>query len=1637
MLLHVAALLHTAAAPTPWSNSTEGVHNFGLWSSAEKRAFGTATPEIDRTDFMWSVEIDELKSFRAAMPRAILSKYIAFSLNSMPQPISTNLSWWQEHRPTWVLYRCDRKTPATYWGTSIPLDITNPEVLAWQLHANASDNPHSVDALIEAGFDSISLDVFGWGNYGKACGVFDAAGRWKPLYRVGKSWDDDPNYAKGVSSWLAAFYAGLAKRLLFIINFSSNPGAEPTCPTCLPTSLAWNASRTFWVGNHSDGDLSESGWTNFGSNVTTGAQWENRLSHVQHLQRHGKYYADVSYWGPVNVQTKALAPVTDVAIEFIIGSWMMGNEGLSSVFMGPNGCSTPCVHSGWTWKGNQNNYSQFHAAIGTPQGSPQKGVAAAAVGGAISSGACGGVWWRNFSNAIAFVNPQPAPGLPCVVQLLEDREWQHLNGTPMVAPARTVPIAAASAVVLLRGTGTRPHRARSDMIAKTDDHAHTLEPANGTVLHGAQQGEDEFRNYSRYLGSDAGPMFYTTYASLQSFNLTGAGAKYCRGLLQLLRRLGDVEHVILPHLAVTMTPGKSTLPQINAGEWDLAIEELVSGLESMNLPVFLRPGQEFNGEWNGYSPLEYVRVWRRIAAVLAKRPALRQRTALIFDFTCDDHSALNFSSYLRWYPGDDAVDWWGVNCFSGPLQDPINGTPSSMPQSPCVAHFVTAAAQRGFPVMIAESQPRYIGAQSSESWSEWFAPLFALLRHPAVKAFSYVDRDCTHMSIYKHWGDERVETGVVGPQYSAVVHQQEFVHATNLTATRVALGLSEPVVSSAHRAATSEIDTMIGRAEGALIPAEAGQAAAVARWSRTLNQSGLWPDCTTCVPGGDCADCIDYSDCIDNEDCEDNWLAAEHIYVRTLAMAQVLRSSNTPSAALVAKTALALRGWLELNRTITNWWWPDIGQAIPLGQVLLLMRDHLDPALRTRALALLRHPVLKWESSKESEICLHREDGANALWECWALVYYGLVQRNTSILTQTFDHIHSQIKIDGGSDGGGTAIGVKPDGSFWHHGAQLQQTHYGQDFSTASMFFATVTDGIAGYELPSKSYSALAKLVLDGQQWASVFASHSWTAESLSRAITYPNGSRCWTQVVGAWPKQGSGDNCFHAQQLRGVGGARAEEFENFAALLSTDGGRGQDIVGHKTFWLSDWAVHREVVPIRGGGPSSNGHTWISTAKAFDGIPHYDGKGTGLLSGECVNDAGKQSLYLSNGANFNYYSGNEYLKPPSAPFNGGVFPVWDWTRVPGTTVEGPSFPALTCATENSGRVGTSLFAGGADAASGAGVFAFNFTPGVEHQESLRFRKLFAWPNDGTMISCVSQIDAEELNITTTLEQAWAANATDVERGISLTPNISASGKTFSNGQFTYRALEPGAVLRAGVQTRTGNWTTIAQEYGMYPVSKGDVFTLRFEHGASRQPFCYSVSPAFNPQSPTIVQSKDATVVISGARNTTIVAFWAASTAARISASGTVHLTSSAPCVVIVEWLSSSEQWSLSVADPSRTLHKRGGLTLTLSGCGQWRVPLPTGAAAGATVHKDLQKVLCKSDDEGVQDIDAPGPGLYTMASSAPSFNAPPKQYRVSIMARFLGPGSGPLISGPDGSSVFSQTFNPAWFPSNSPGNGKF
>jgi hypothetical protein len=64
-------------------------------------------------------------------------------------------------------------------------------VLDFQQHAPKVENPYSARALVADGFDAVSLDVFGWGNSGQACGVYDEAGAWPQLYN-GSVADDPP-----------------------------------------------------------------------------------------------------------------------------------------------------------------------------------------------------------------------------------------------------------------------------------------------------------------------------------------------------------------------------------------------------------------------------------------------------------------------------------------------------------------------------------------------------------------------------------------------------------------------------------------------------------------------------------------------------------------------------------------------------------------------------------------------------------------------------------------------------------------------------------------------------------------------------------------------------------------------------------------------------------------------------------------------------------------------------------------------------------------------------------------------------------------------------------------------------------------------------------------------------------------------------------------------------------------------------------------------------------------------------------------------------------------------------------------------------------------------------------------------------
>ncbi len=316
---------------------------------------------------------------------------------------------------------------------------------------------------------------------------------------------------------------------------------------------------------------------------------------------------------------------------------------------------------------------------------------------------------------------------------------------------------------------------------------HRLEPITGRTLHLAGQSEYEYGNYSAYLPTMNRPLGYTIYHTITELNTSGAGSAYFTSLRLALERLGNgSSRVVLPHIGLALTPGDTVLEQINSGQLDMAISELVNNIHLVGRPVFLRIGYEFNGHWNNYTAPAYVAAYQRIARrLLNANGSIRDRVALIWDMTCDEKGQR--TNYLPFYPGNDYVDWWGVNIFAG----------TSAPNSSCVLNFVSAAASQSFPVFLAESMPRYIGTDNSSSWPRWFEPFFRqLVDNPAVKAFSYINRDCGVDSSAKahcvggQWGDARIETSAsVGPRYRQEMARPVYIHGQNLSATCKALGV--------------------------------------------------------------------------------------------------------------------------------------------------------------------------------------------------------------------------------------------------------------------------------------------------------------------------------------------------------------------------------------------------------------------------------------------------------------------------------------------------------------------------------------------------------------------------------------------------------------------------------------------------------------------------------------------------------------------------------------------------------------------------------------------------------------------------------------------------------------------------------
>jgi hypothetical protein len=185
------------------------------------------------------------------------------------------------------------------------------------------------------------------------------------------------------------------------------------------------------------------------------------------------------------------------------------------------------------------------------------------------------------------------------------------------------------------------------------------------------------------------------------------------------------------------------LPNIVSGARDAQIDVLGDWIRGTDRMVFLRIGYEFDGSWNGYDPAQYKAAFRRIVTRLRANGV--ENFATVWQ---SSGTTRNPSTLLRWYPGDDVVDWLGYSYFNQ-TYNPSDGVRE-------------VAAGKRKPVMIAEATPKRNLSLGDPvvHWNAWFQTFFDRIEaeQDQIKAVAYINtRWFAQPGWTASWGDSRVQ----------------------------------------------------------------------------------------------------------------------------------------------------------------------------------------------------------------------------------------------------------------------------------------------------------------------------------------------------------------------------------------------------------------------------------------------------------------------------------------------------------------------------------------------------------------------------------------------------------------------------------------------------------------------------------------------------------------------------------------------------------------------------------------------------------------------------------------------------------------------------------------------------------------
>lgn len=174
--------------------------------------------------------------------------------------------------------------------------------------------------------------------------------------------------------------------------------------------------------------------------------------------------------------------------------------------------------------------------------------------------------------------------------------------------------------------------------------------------------------------------------------------------------------------------GSCLIPRIANGEYDDFLFKWANGLRDLGEPIFLRFGNEMNGDWAEWcswfyslDPDLYIMVWSRIYTLFEKVGA--NNVYFVWNPHDRTYPDYNWNKEYLYYPGNSKVDWIGLTAYNNGVTRP-NEKWREFEECYSQLYLEYMSRYSSKPFMITEFACNEIGGNKSE----WITQGFPLLR---------------------------------------------------------------------------------------------------------------------------------------------------------------------------------------------------------------------------------------------------------------------------------------------------------------------------------------------------------------------------------------------------------------------------------------------------------------------------------------------------------------------------------------------------------------------------------------------------------------------------------------------------------------------------------------------------------------------------------------------------------------------------------------------------------------------------------------------------------------------------------------------------------------------------------------------